>query len=89
MNHFDYKNGELHAEDVALSAIAAEVGTPFYCYSTATLERHYKVFASAFPKDTLIAFSVKANGNPGVGPDGQPLAPKGPKKQIPLDVLLN
>ena len=43
--------------------LAREVGTPFYCYSSATLERHYKVFAAALPKDSLIAFSVKANGN--------------------------
>jgi len=63
MNHFDYKNGSLHAEDVALTALAARVGTPFYCYSTATLERHYRVFADALPKGSLIAFSVKANGN--------------------------
>ena len=45
MNHFDYRNGVLHAEDVHLSELAATVGTPFYCYSTATLERHYRVFA--------------------------------------------
>ena len=63
MNHFSYTNGRLHAEDVDLTAIADQVGTPFYCYSTATLERHYRVFASAFPKGTLVAFSVKANGN--------------------------
>jgi len=63
MNHFDYKDGRLFAEEVDLTALAAHVGTPFYCYSTATLERHYRVFAAAFSKDTLIAFSVKANGN--------------------------
>jgi diaminopimelate decarboxylase len=63
MNHFSYKDGRLFAEDVDLSAIAEKIGTPFYCYSTATLERHYRVFASAFPKGTLVAFSVKANGN--------------------------
>jgi len=63
MNHFAYQSGTLHAEDVDLAMLADEVGTPFYCYSTATLERHYRVFASALPKDTLIAFSVKANGN--------------------------
>jgi len=63
MNHFAYQSGTLHAEDVDLATLADEVGTPFYCYSTATLERHYRVFASALPKDTLIAFSVKANGN--------------------------
>jgi len=63
MNHFDYRNGTLFAEDVDLAALAARVGTPFYCYSTATLERHFRVFAAAFPSGTLIAFSVKANGN--------------------------
>ncbi len=63
MNHFRYRGGVLHAEGVELNALAAEVGTPFYCYSSATLERHYQVFAAAFPKDSLIAFSVKALGN--------------------------
>ncbi len=63
MNHFEYRDGRLFAEDVDLTALADEVGTPFYCYSSATLERHYRVFAAAFPKDTLIAYSVKANGN--------------------------
>ena len=63
MNHFHYRDGVLHAEDVALDALAEKVGTPFYCYSSATLERHYQVFAGALPKDSLIAFSVKANGN--------------------------
>ena len=48
MNHFDYKDGVLHAEDVAIPAIAAAVGTPFYCYSTATLTRHFRVFSEAF-----------------------------------------
>lgn len=63
MNHFSYRDGALHAERVAIADIARSVGTPFYCYSTATLERHYKVFAEPFPEGTLIAFSVKANGN--------------------------
>lgn len=64
MHHFHYRNGELHAEDVALSRIAAAIGTPFYCYSTATIERHYQVFSGAFAKeDALICYSVKANGN--------------------------
>ena len=63
MNHFHYINGSLFAEEVDLAALAEKVGTPFYCYSTATLERHYKVFAGALPKDALVAFSVKANGN--------------------------
>jgi len=66
MNHFHYRDGRLFAEDVDLTALAEKVGTPFYCYSSATLERHYKVFADAFPKSALIAYSVKANGNLGV-----------------------
>jgi diaminopimelate decarboxylase len=63
VNHFGYKDGILSAEDVPLTRIAEAVGTPFYCYSTATLTRHYRVFAKALPPDSLIAFSVKANGN--------------------------
>jgi diaminopimelate decarboxylase len=63
MNHFQYRNGVLCAEDIPLPELAAAVGTPFYCYSTATLQRHYRVFAAGLPKDALIAFSVKANGN--------------------------
>jgi diaminopimelate decarboxylase len=63
MNFFSYKKGILCAEDVRLDQLAEDVGTPFYCYSSATLERHYRVFAQAMPKDSLIAFSVKANGN--------------------------
>jgi diaminopimelate decarboxylase len=63
MNHFHYRDGRLFAEDVDLTALAKDVGTPFYCYSSATLERHYKIFAAAFPKSALIAYSVKANGN--------------------------
>ena len=63
MNHFSYRNGELHAEDVAIREIASAVDTPFYCYSSATLERHFRVFEAALPKDTLIAYAVKANGN--------------------------
>lgn len=43
MNHFHYRNGVLHAEDVPVAEIAAAVGTPFYCYSSATLERHYQI----------------------------------------------
>jgi len=64
MNHFQYRDGVLHAEDVPLSRIAAEVGTPFYCYSTATLTRHYQVFAEALANlKPMICFAVKANGN--------------------------
>ncbi|NNE57994.1 MAG: diaminopimelate decarboxylase, partial [Hellea sp.] len=64
MRHFDFKDGEIYAEDVPLSKIAEEVGTPVYVYSTATLERHYNVFAGAFSDvDALVAYSVKANSN--------------------------
>jgi diaminopimelate decarboxylase len=58
----------LHAEEVDLADLAATVGTPFYCYSTATLERHYRVFADAFAAapGTLVCYSVKANSNLGV-----------------------
>jgi diaminopimelate decarboxylase len=64
MHHFYYRNGILHAEDVALDMIARETGTPFYCYSTATIERHYRVFAEAFPlPGALICYSIKANSN--------------------------
>ena len=67
MNHFEYRGGALHAEDAAISAIAQQVGTPFYCYSTATLERHYKVFAAAFADtDAMICFAMKANSNQAV-----------------------
>ena len=64
MNHFDYRDGALHAEDVALDDLARTVGTPFYCYSTATLERHYRVFAEAFADlGATVCYSLKANGN--------------------------
>src|SRR5471032_3111817 len=63
MNHFQYKDGVLSAEDVALDGLAQSVGTPFYCYSTATLERHYKVFAGAVPAGSLVAYAAKANDN--------------------------
>jgi diaminopimelate decarboxylase len=63
MNHFQYKDGVLHAEGVRLDRLADAVGTPFYCYSTATLARHYKVFVDSLPASSLVAFSVKANGN--------------------------
>jgi diaminopimelate decarboxylase len=63
MNHFQYQDGVLCAEGVRLDRLAEQVGTPFYCYSTATLERHYKVFAGALPKGSLIAYAAKANDN--------------------------
>ena len=67
MNHFQYRDGALHAEAVDLAAVADAVGTPFYCYSTATLERHYRVFADAFAGiDTLVCYAMKANSNQSV-----------------------
>ncbi len=73
MHHFAYRRGAsnqnvLHAEEVDLADLAGRVGTPFYCYSTATLERHYRVFAEAFDgmPGTLVCYSVKANSNLGV-----------------------
>jgi len=67
VNHFDYRDGVLHAEDVAIPDIAANVGTPFYCYSTATLTRHFRVFAQAFAGlDTLVCYAMKANSNQAV-----------------------
>jgi len=69
MDHFDLKDGVLHAEDVPLPAIAEAVGTPVYVYSTATIERHVAVFKAALadvesgPEGPLIAFAIKANPN--------------------------
>ena len=67
MHHFAYRNGVLHAEAVSLDALAAAVKTPFYCYSTATLTRHYNVFAGAFVDvDALVCYAMKANSNQAV-----------------------
>lgn len=67
MHHFAYRDGVLHAEDADLAALAQEVGTPFYCYSTATLVRHYRVFKEAFAgADTLVCYAMKANSNQAV-----------------------
>ncbi|MGL4558911.1 MAG: diaminopimelate decarboxylase [Afipia sp.] len=67
MNHFQYRNGVMHAEDVSLARLADEVGTPFYCYSTATLERHYRVFSDAFAGTPhLVCYAMKANSNQSV-----------------------
>jgi diaminopimelate decarboxylase len=67
MHHFSYHNGMLHAEAVNLAEVATKVGTPFYCYSTATLERHYNVFAAAFADvRALICYALKANSNQAV-----------------------
>lgn len=67
MNHFEYRDGVLYAEDVPVPEIAKAVGTPFYCYSTATLERHFKVFSKAFEGvDALVCYAMKANSNQAV-----------------------
>jgi diaminopimelate decarboxylase len=67
MHHFAYRNGVLHAEHVDLRELADAVGTPFYCYATATLERHYRVFAEAFADvDALVCYAMKANSNQAV-----------------------
>ena len=64
MDHFDYRSGVLHAEDVSLAEIAAQVGTPFYVYSSATLERHLSVMDAALAgMPHLVCFAVKACGN--------------------------
>jgi len=67
MDHFAYRDGVLHAEEVALPAIAARFGTPTYVYSAATITRHYQVFDEALSGlDHSICYAVKANGNLGV-----------------------
>ena len=64
MDHFIYRNGVLHAEDVAITEIAASVGTPFYVYSQATLTRHFRVFDEALSGlKHLICYAMKANSN--------------------------
>src|ERR1700680_1053885 len=67
MHHFAYRAGVLHAEAVDLVDLAASVGTPFYCYSTATIERHYQVFTHAFADvSALVCYAMKANSNQAV-----------------------
>ena len=69
MHHFSYRDGILHAEGVNLAEVARNVGTPFYCYSSATLERHYEVLSKAFEDaglDALICYAIKANSNQAV-----------------------
>jgi diaminopimelate decarboxylase len=67
MHHFEYRLGVLHAEAVNLAELATRVGTPFYCYSTATIERHYRVFANAFADvSALVCYAMKANSNQAV-----------------------
>ncbi|MEJ0078846.1 MAG: diaminopimelate decarboxylase [Alphaproteobacteria bacterium] len=67
MHHFAYRAGVMHAEAVDLTSLAEAVGTPFYCYSTATLTRHYRVFADAFADvPSLVCYAMKANSNQAV-----------------------
>jgi diaminopimelate decarboxylase len=67
MHHFTYRAGVLHAEGVDLVDLAASVGTPFYCYSTATLVHHYEVFTRAFADvNALVCYAMKANSNQAV-----------------------
>ncbi len=62
MHHFNYKDGVMHAEGVNLQTLAEDVGTPFYCYSSATLTRHYQVLDKAFEgTDHTICYAIKAN----------------------------
>ncbi|MEM8855796.1 MAG: diaminopimelate decarboxylase, partial [Pseudomonadota bacterium] len=66
MHHFAAREGRLYCEDVPLEAIAEAVGTPVYVYSTATLTRHYRVFADALAESgvpTLVCYAMKANSN--------------------------
>jgi diaminopimelate decarboxylase len=67
MHHFAYRAGAMHAEAVSLASLAEAVGTPFYCYSVATLVRHYRVFADAFADvPALVCYAMKANSNQAV-----------------------
>jgi diaminopimelate decarboxylase len=67
MHYFDYRDGALFAEDVAVSDLAGAVGTPFYVYSAATIRRHFRVFSQAFAGlDTLVCYAMKANSNQAV-----------------------
>ncbi len=67
MQHFEYRNGRLYAEKVDLAEIAADVGTPFYCYSCATLSRHFRVFRDAFAgQNAMVCYAMKANSNQAV-----------------------
>ena len=67
MDHFSYRQGVYHAEEVAIPALAEAIGTPFYCYSSATLTHHYRVFHDALASlNPRICFAVKANSNLGV-----------------------
>ena len=67
MRPFSYRHGALHAEDVALATIADVVGTPFYCYSSAAIERSFEAFRDAFGgQNAFISYAMKANSNQAV-----------------------
>ncbi|SVE60607.1 uncharacterized protein METZ01_LOCUS513461, partial [marine metagenome] len=67
MDHFLYRNGVLHAEEVPVPDIAATVGTPFYCYSTATMTRHYQVLTESLAgAGAKVCYAIKANSNQAV-----------------------
>ena len=67
MHLFAYRDGALHAEEIAVAKLADEIGTPFYCYSAATIRRHYQVFSQALTGlDALVCYAVKANSNQAV-----------------------
>ena len=67
MHHFAYRDGVLHAEDVDLPALAASVETPFYFFPSATIHRHFTVFAKAFEGlDARVCYAMKANSNQAV-----------------------
>src|SRR5262249_53146789 len=80
MIHFHYVDGTLHAENVPLDRIAADVGTPFYCYSSAVLTERYRAFAKSFDgRRAMICYSLKAHSNqPGIAP----LAKLGPGADV-------
>ncbi|MEK9662128.1 MAG: diaminopimelate decarboxylase, partial [Alphaproteobacteria bacterium] len=64
MNHFTYRDGGMYAEQVALASIAAAVGTPFYCYSSAAIRDAYGAFAGALDGlDATVCYALKANSN--------------------------
>jgi diaminopimelate decarboxylase len=64
MDYFNYRGGELYAEDALVKTIAENFGTPCYVYSRATLERHWRAFDAAFGTHPhLICYAVKANSN--------------------------
>src|SRR5690242_20800561 len=67
MSHFHYVNGTLHAEEVPIDRLAAAIGTPFYCYSSAGLSERYRAFAKSFDgRRAMICYSLKANSNQAV-----------------------